>query len=250
VRMTGKPGEGRGTIFASDLFRISSLMKLLKLLKPVLFLPVCFLTIAQCGLEYLPFLTAPISLGPSGTTFIIRKTADNDTESSLEWEYQGIELYYKFYIPTDFPDNNLTELSELIAKKFHRISHPDDEEKSIQKPLLDGTVLAGDVDFEIGIENLQITETSTPVVVVSEIRRGVPYGGVGPDSAKFRRFDVEDFEATDDDVVGTGINDYIAISASKITMVMYAFSYGKKDYVVDLYSDAVYLGEIDVNFGW
>jgi len=31
---------------------------------------------------------------------------------------------------------------------------------------------------------------------------------------------------------------------------MYALSYGMKDYSADLYSDAIYLGEIDVNFGW
>lgn len=226
-------------------------MKLIKLLKPVLILPICLLTMAQCGLEYLPFLTPPTSLGQAGKTFSVRKTAANDTESALEWEYRGIELYYKFYLPSATLDNNLTELSELTTKKFHRISHPDDEENSIQKPLIDGTALAGDVDFLIDMENMEITETSTPIVVVSEIRRGVSYNsdeiGYYP---SFQRFLFEDFDATDDDV-GTSINDYITgISPGYITMLVYALSYGKKDYSVDLYSEAVYLGEIDVNFGW
>ena len=226
-------------------------MKLIKLLTLVLVLPICLLTMAQCGLEYLPYLTPPESRGPSVKTFIVRKTVANDTESALEWEYLGIELYYKFYLQGDPTDYNLTELSELTTKKFHRISSSGDEENSVQKPLIDGTALVGDIDFDIDMENMRITETSTPVVVVSETRRGVPYDsdelGYYP---YFQRFLVDDFDAADDDVE-TSIYNYITSNPlSKITMVMYAFSYGKKDYSVDLYSEAVYLGEIDVNFGW
>ncbi|MCK5006546.1 MAG: hypothetical protein KAR73_04115, partial [Spirochaetales bacterium] len=142
-------------------------------------------------------------------TFIVRKTAANDTESApLEWEYLGIELYYKFYLPTDIPDNNLTELSELNAKGFRRTSsHPGDKATSVHKPLIDGLALAGDVDFDIDMENLEITKIfPTPTVtVVSETRRGVLY-----DSSEvgyypyFQRFLVDDFDADDDDV-GTDI---------------------------------------------
>ena len=226
-------------------------MKLLKILKPLLILPMFLLTMAQCGLEYLPYLTPPMSLGPSGTTFSVRKTAANDTESALEWEYLGIELYYKFYLQGADTDYNLTELSELTTKKFHRISsYPGDKiDKPLQKPLIDGTAMAGDVDFVIDMENMEITEISTPVVVVSDIRRGVPYGSLELGYPSFQQFLVDDFDAADDDV-GTSIYNITTIPSSKITMAMYALSYGKKDYVVDLYSDAVYLGEIDVNFGW
>jgi hypothetical protein len=226
-------------------------MKLLKLLKPVLVLAICLLAMAQCGLEYLPFLTAPVSIGPSVDIFSVRKTAANDTESAIEWEYQGIELYYKFYLPTETPDNNLTELIELNAKGFRRISSSGDQATSVQKPLIDGKAFLGDVDFDIDMENTDITETSTPVVVVSEIRRGVPYDsdeiGYYP---YFQRFLFDDFDAADADV-GTSIYGYItSIPFSEIKMAVYALSYGKKDYVVDLYSEAVYLGEIQVNFGW
>ena len=226
-------------------------MKLIKLLTLVLVLPICLLTMAQCGLEYLPYLTPPVSRGPSGDTFIVRKTAANDTESAVDWEYLGIELYYKFYLTGATPDNNLTELSELNAKGFRRISSSgDDVTKPIQKPLIDGLALAGDVDFDIAMENVNITETSTPVVVVSEIRRGVPYGSLESGYPSFQQFLVDDFDEADDDVE-TSIYDHITSNPlSKITMVMYALSYGMKDYSADLYSDAIYLGEIDVNFGW
>ena len=121
---------------------------------------------------------------------------------------------------------------------------------AVKKPLIDGTALAGNVDFVIDMENKTITETSTPAVVIPDIRRGVPYGfseiGYYP---YYQRFLVDDFDAADADV-GTSIYEITGIPASKITMVVYALSYGKKDYSVDLYSEAVYLGEIDVNFGW
>lgn len=226
-------------------------MKFLKPLKPLIVLPICLLTMAQCGLEYLPFLTAPISLGQAGKTFSVRKSVANDSESALEWEYRGIELYYKFYLPTDPPENNLTELSELTTKKFHRISSPaDDVTRPVQKPLIDGTALAGDVDFIIDMENIKITETSTPLVVYSDIRRGIPYGSTDSGYPNFKQFLNDDFIESDDDV-GKSINDYITNNPfSEIKMVMYAFSYGKKDYSVDLYSEAEYLGEIQVNFGW
>jgi len=228
-------------------------MNLLKLLKPLLILPMFLLTMAQCGLEYLPYLTPPISLGPSVNTFTVRKPVDNDTEIDLpEWQYLGIELYYKFYLPTDTPDNNLTELSELNTTGFRRISSPGDQATSVQKPLIDGKTFLGDINFTINMDNLDIIKTfPTPTVtVVSETRRGVLYGNFEPDYPFFQQFLFADFDAADADV-GASIYDYIDTTpSSKITMAMYALSYGKKDYVIDLYSDAIYLGDIDVNFGW
>ena len=230
-------------------------MKLLKLLKPLLILPMFLLTMAQCGLEYLPYLTPPISLGPSGTTFSVRKTAANDTEKNIpEWKYLGIELYYKFYLQGALTDYNLTELSELNAKGFRRISsHPGDQETSVQKPLIDGLAFLEDVNFTISMDNLEITKTfPTPaVIMVSEIRRGVLYDSLEVGYYPyFQRFLVDDFDESDADV-GTSINNFIdSTPLGKITMAMYALSYGKKEYVIDLYSNAIYLGEIDVNFGW
>jgi hypothetical protein len=247
------PGEGRGTIPN----------KVFKILKTCLIVPVCLFSLAQCGLEYLPYLTPPAYLVPGTSSFKVRKLAANDDEKvPFDWEYQGIELYYKFYLPTPgVPESEkaYTQLSELTtAKGFYRISKylpadvdNSDKDKSIRRPLIeiDTGLLSGNVDFEIKLVDMEIEEKKTPAVVVEQIRRGVPYDYLTePDEYPFfQRFrPPDDFDELDDD-----INPDLYAEKGNIIMTMYALSYGKQnDLLLDLYSDAVYLGERSVDFGW
>jgi HAD superfamily phosphatase (TIGR01681 family) len=192
----------------------------------------------------------------------------DDSEFEVgEWEYQGIELYYKFYLLDQVPvsEKNYTTLTELQNNGFFRITSANDQ--SIIKPVLAiNTGLAefqGDVDFRIEMTNLQVTvdEPAPATVMVDQIRRGVRYDNSEPVYPYFRRFLWDDLEAIPqvgfaashgdvnqelydfmDDPVNTGFS---------ITMVMYALSYGKQSgLLIDLHSDAVFLGEISINFGW
>jgi hypothetical protein len=254
----GNQGEGRGTFPK----------KVLRILTTCFILLICLFTLAQCGLEDFPFLTPPRSLTKSPTAFRVRKQTANDSEFEVgEWEYQGIELYYKFYLLDQVPvsEKNYTTLTELQNNGFFRITSANDQ--SIIKPVLAiDTGLAefqGDVDFRIEMTNLQVTvdEPAPATVMVDQIRRGVRYDNSEPGYPYFRRFLWDDLEAIPqvgfaashgdvnqelydfmDDPVNTGLS---------ITMVMYALSYGKQSgLLIDLHSDAVFLGEISINFGW
>ncbi|UCF99315.1 MAG: hypothetical protein JSV89_07185 [Spirochaetaceae bacterium] len=237
-------------------------MKRPNLLKACLIIPVCLLSLAQCGLEYLPYLTPPESLVPLTTAFKVRKTAANDSEFVVgEWEYKGIELYYKLYEFGTVPDadRNLTEFNELTLKGYLRISsYPDDKKNAVLKPLME---IAGswvnDVDFSIDLDEKKIKEIVTTTELVSDVRRGVPYNDSETGAPFFQRFEWNDgqepypgFDESEADV-GTALYTYMnTYTLSNITMIMYALSYGKIDDLYDLHSEAVYLGEININFGW
>jgi hypothetical protein len=231
-----------------------------------LIVPVCLFVLAQCGLEYVPYLTPPRSL-TSLTFFRVQKPAANDSEFVAgEWEYQGIELYYKFYVPgievPPISDKSYTKLGELQANGFYRLSsHPDETKNSVLKPVLaiDTGVWDANRDFTIDLSsNRNIKEESTDTVVVAEIRRGVLYGSEELGDPYFRPFLWDDLNATiqrgfasTHADVGEELYNYMDTNnLSKITMAMYALSYGKIDGLLDLHSDAVYLGDISVNFGW
>jgi hypothetical protein len=237
----------------------------LKILKTCLIIPVCLFSLAQCGLEYLPYLTPPVNQ-TSGSFFRVQKTKTNDSEFVAgEWEYQGIELYYKLYAPgTGVPpasDQNYTQWSELEKNGFFRISsYPEDQSGSVNKPLIDIAGLwPNDVIFRIDPENLNIVETGTDTEVVSEIRRGVVYNIGETGSPSFRPFLWFDsnatgqrgFDASHADV-SQSLYDFMNENPGRdITMAMYALSYGKTGGIlIDLYSDAVYLGSREVYFGW
>jgi hypothetical protein len=259
------PGEGRGTFPK----------KVLRILLNCLLVPLCLFALAQCGLEYVPYLTPPRSLTKSPTAFRVRKDAANDSEFVVgEWEYQGIELYYKFYVPgIEVPpilDKSYTKLSELEDNGFHRISRytpPGDDDqtdidKAIRKPVLEIDIVTwtGNVDFVIDMVNLTIKdqppEDPPPpppaTLFVEQIRRGVSYDpSTEVDKYPFfQQFISDDFDAADDDA-GSDLYDYIANTpGGPIIMAMYALSYGKIEGLLDLHSDAVYLGDISINFGW
>jgi hypothetical protein len=250
------PGEGRGTFPK----------KVLRILIACLLVLVCLLALAQCGLEDVPYLTPPKSL-TSGSFFRVQKPAANDTQfSGTDWEYQGIELYYKLYVPgvgvPPSSDTYYTQLSELLANGFFRIASSDEQSGSVDKPLIDIAGLwLGNINFRIDPGNLNIVEEGTDTEVVTEIRRGVLYDGGEGGYPAYRPFlwidnkatNQRGFDASHADV-STELFDYMndpINTGSPLTIVLYALSYGKTGGILlDLHSDAEYLGSQDVNFGW
>jgi hypothetical protein len=244
--------------------------------------PICLFTLAQCGLEYLPYLTPPESLVPGSKSFGVRKVSENDDEELPNpdpppdwiWKYLGIELYYKFYLYNTVPSShrNFTSVEQLETNGFHRITSSDDV--FVRKPVLEVNTephsppdppfeWPGDVEFtiDLSIAKMNIEEKSTSTVMVVQIRRGVRYESTEPGYPNYRPFLWDDLDAIPQEGfrashadVDQELYDFISDplnSGSPITMVMYALSYGKQDrLLIDLYSDAVYLGEIDIDFGW
>jgi len=126
----------------------------------------------------------------------------------------------------------------LTSKGFKRIASNSDRINNISKPLI--SLYSGEitVDFD-GLEDPIHSEPVATVLV--ELRRGIADKRIGFED-QYKPFTV--FEEGDSDISSDIWN---AISGDDdVTLVIYALSYGKRELIIDVYSIAVYLGEIDI----
>ncbi len=222
----------------------------------------CLFTLSQCGLETIAYLSPPVSLGAltSGLYFSFQKTTENDLPTQIDI-FEGFEIYYKFYKLDDTTDTDIVERSELVSKGFHRLSRFDEDEKDDpDRPLVEGTTTGKtifvnlDPPGELNIADRYDTSGSGTDFYVDELRRGVPYDitdtgeGYYPYLKRFLYIPADEHFLETDADVGSGIWSSI-LGGEKIVMLAYALSYGRADFV-DVYSEAEFLGYIDVNFGW
>ena len=107
MRMTENPGEGRG--------RVALLYRPYRFVGYFLISLATLCLLSQCGLEYIPYLSQPVSLGANDAdkTFKFIRTGDN-----TEVEFLGFEVYYKFYIESQEPDDSITTFSALFPNGF------------------------------------------------------------------------------------------------------------------------------------
>lgn len=201
------------------------------------------LLLTACGLESSVYLEPPkfFSFSPASKTFTFSKTLVNS-----EMEFRGFELYYKFYTYTinQLTDNNIKDQKILLTKGFRRIASATDKKDDISKPLISippderkGT----EFDITVDFSDLTITASSEAISPIKDLRRG---GGYDDILDEYKYFDLDEFEIEDEDMNEDVLS---AIkSFAKVVLVLYALSFGKKDWVYDIYSEAVYLGEIEI----
>lgn len=209
----------------------------------------------QCGLEYLPFLKAPADPDVRDADKIFEFTRTN-----TELEFRGYELYYKFYTIDQDPNTTITTLAGLKADTFQRMSNATDTETKplIQIPLLDVTAYTFTLLFNQFPTAADPRFVSSPSGITGQLRRSTVYGSTqGNEPGFFKHFpesvDQTDqtYELDDEDIesqVWAVINS--DPPGDNVRLAVYALSYGLKDYTSPLYSDAVYLGDITINFGW
>ena len=245
MKMTGKPGEGRG--------RVSRLPKPDRFLFYFLvsFTSICLLP--QCGLEYIPYLSEPLSLGSFvDDTFQFIRTTEN-----TEAEFLGFEIYYKFYKTDQSPDDTITDFNTLITRGFRRLSSSTDDPDliSISEPLIkipstNVDTITFTIDFSPLFPNEPTTLNDSTITNVI-LRRGVYYGsGTFDQQYKHfhKNFDPNTYLQGDADL-GSDIMQEIT-NGIELRLALYVLSYGLKEFTLDIFSDAVYLNYIDVNFGW
>lgn len=207
---------------------------------------------SSCGLDTIITLEPPeyVLHSDADNYFIFRATGEYDS-----FYFRGFELYYKIYLNDATTDSDLLSLSELNTKGFKRIAAYSDLINNISKPLIPIDSANHDDTFEItvdfdGLEEAIPSEpfaaaddaTATPSVLFSiELRRGIADERTGFED-QYKPFTV--FEEDDSDISS---EIWTAISGGEdITLVIYALSYGKRDLIIDVYSIAVYLFEIDI----
>jgi len=218
----------------------------------------CLLT--QCGLEYIPYLSEPVSLGANDAdkTYKFIRTGDN-----TEAEFLGFEIYYKFYITSQEPDDTITTFSALFSNGFKRLSSSSDLKNLISKPLIkipsgNTNTITFTLDFnQAPIPKDPETGSNDPAVDDVFLRRAVYYEpGEGSEIDSFKHFPdslddtTETYQENDSDIDSSVWLVIEPPTGEKVRLALYVLSYGRKDYTVDIYSDALYLGYVTINFGW
>ena len=196
-----------------------------------------------CGITTLPILEPPIAGPPSnvGKTFEF-DGADPATVDRLLFE--GYELYYRFYVDTDYP-TDLTSLSELTGAGFMRLHQAGDTDGNISKPLVAVPFEDRDDAHSVTITILFGQTPEEPWFSGSwgggntELRRATTdQWGIHELISDTGSFDAADFDVADlfdPTLVTTGVR-----------LLLYALTYGR-DFSVDVHSEAVFLGEIIIN---
>ncbi|MBA7530694.1 hypothetical protein ES705_22904 [subsurface metagenome] len=223
--------------------------------KSILYIITVFLILCltSCGLYNITTLNPPLFAGIDDVDnyFKFRATGEYDSDY-----FRGFELYYKIYLQEATVDSNLLSLSELTSKGFKRIAGYSDRINIINKPLIPIDSANHDDTFDITVDfdGLEVPTTPTepfaagetvaPLVSFSiELRRGIADKRIGH-ADEFKPFSVfEEGDANTD----ISIEIWNAISGNNdVTLVIYALSYGKQELIIDVYSIAVYLFEIDI----
>jgi hypothetical protein len=222
----------------------------------------CLLLLAACGLEKIPYLNPPVGWGPSGTTFSFTRTVGptGNSESGVNYQFEGFELYYKFYTTADTVDTGIADRSGLLAASFHRVCGGDVipwDLLNTTKPLIEvawNDPLPIDFTLDFGASpEPQATDDRDPHEITALMRRWPQYSSTHSPPDQFKRFayvpsDPESYRLSDQDVGDTIWGEIEA--GRNVLLALYVLSYGTQDYGTDLYSDAVYLGSIEINFGW
>lgn len=209
------------------------------------------LSLSSCGLERIVYLEKPepVTFSEADATFTFRKILEND-----EYEFRGFELFYKLQTVDETTEGDIQDFNTLASKGFFRVSSDRDRSTNIDKPLIevpfkDGTEFDIVVDFS-PIPNPVVSTPDETTVPDVNMRRGVAYTS-GPDIYSFEHFYysllLSDAIGGNDADISSAV--WVDIEAGNpVLLVLYVLSYGKKDLVVDVYSEPLYLGNIGIIF--
>lgn len=222
----------------------------------------------SCGLEdNIDSINPPeYSLTSDGSKiFEIKITEDNNEDY-----FRGIEFYYKFYGKDTEPsssDINLDTYDELITANFKRISKSSDSFNNYVKPLVPVPEEDRGYESKITIDFSEFDTNNHPYIYAEpdsgntiDLEDGKPYG---LEIDKLDPLDIyrevtypsgdinspyckpfNDMLTTDDDLSHIDQD----FSDPELKILLYAISYGKYDLTTKLYSKAVCLLYINIDF--
>lgn len=211
-------------------------------------LAAAMLALAACGLEILPYLEPPgdsTKASPGTAVFYVLNQATPLAE------FRGFELYYKFYSIDQSAEQtsqqSLPDLDALQEAGFQRMYSPGHlSEQSLPlipvDPLDRNTPFTTELDFTVVVTmepSADYQGANPPAVNPIPIRRAATDGSDNTKTFAQSALDEADVDLVDVTWPGPGEN---------LNLVVYALSYGLKDYSTPLYSTPRYLGYMDYNF--
>ncbi|GEM_PF-6888166 len=219
-------------------------LRSLKYILYVVLIVFLMLSTLRCGLE-----SSRSYLNPPDVVDIASLDSQTfhfySTDKNNEPEFQGFELYYKFYTDTTniLADTNYTTLDQLKANGFNRVTNIGNGDSI---PLIKVQTLHIGSNFEITVDFSPIRNSSNPEIFSatdSIVSEPVEIGrGVKDVFEVYKPF--LDFQTNDLDI-GSEIYNSVVNDNTPLFIVLYVLSFGNifSDYY---YSDCEYLGYIDL----
>lgn len=241
-------------------------MKLLSFL----IISIAVIFFVSCGIEDIPLL-APPEIGNSNTVeyfYKFKETSANVNPAAAGSEFLGFELYYKFFDLIKYDQQGLdsTHLyiktrSELESYGYRRIAHVTDTPIYINRPLLyvpsgnrghasEITLFFFDFDRDLSPTTTSYitAESSDGGLEIPDPPTDPPFylrrGGVVDEFGNLKDF--SNYDPSDPDMVGLDL----VTENVQAYLIVYVLSYGIYDFSVDLYSDALCLPKMTVNFSY
>lgn len=216
------------------------------------------LNLASCGIPAASIqLIAPAAINEAGVQYFrFSKITDG---ASVEPEFRGFELYYRFYDVTEtpqFPDT----FEELATYGYRRVNAATDVvyPSLPSKPLILVDINDWDDIFTVKVDfsntaspyptiTAAMTDDAIPVALdvpidIQDIRRGIP--DESP-SDKYEQF--FDYEELDDDIQGLDWSEFQLQGKLVLYVLSYGFSFAVATFG-ETYSEPVYLGDILQDF--
>lgn len=202
------------------------------------------LALSSCGLEILPDLDPPGDSADASESTPLFKVQNAAT---LIPEFRGFELYYKFLAEGEAIPSGLATKAQVEGAGFRRVYATGVPVLAL--PLLPVDPADRNTDFVIEIDFNAVATTPPEAVYLGAIPPSVyPVIVCRPvtDGYGFAKtFRQADLEAGDEDLAGIP---WPPTTGQRISCVMYALSYGLKDFTDHLYSTARYLGYMSYRY--
>lgn len=211
------------------------ILLLLSVVAPLLF---------SCGIENIPYLMPPDLLPqPSSDKLHFGASFLHD-----QTEFQGFELYYKFYTTfSEEIDTGLSTYESLSASGFHRVNSATDTRDQIDRPLIFINLDARGTDYSVSIDfsdEPKISSTLNPFYFTDiYIRRDVLEGDDLIVEQPYKSFLDVDIDDSDLDNVR---EELLAGTWNDLTVAIYVLSYGIMDFVNPIHSEPLYLGKVEL----
>ena len=210
--------------------------------------------VTGCGLPdprpLLPPPTAP-SASQASVAFTFSQPTGAGSDRVQNVETFGYEVYYRFSAVGVSTERNLQDRAQLDASGFFSLRNADDREGATERPLI---VVAGAAraDHRVTLSFAALQVGDDPHVTLSSggrisVRRGVADTTTG----RYQQFACEAFLPDDDDD-DDDVEAYPELAQDcaglLVQLQLYAVAYGRDADRREQFSDALYLGSIDLTF--
>jgi hypothetical protein len=203
------------------------------------------LGISGCGLESYLLLNPPTAVSSTASgEFKFKADSTNN-----EYEFLGFEVYYKFYLTSETPNNSINTFEQLKTDSFLRLNNGgSDTATSISKPLFfseswKGTSYTVTIDF-FNSANPSVDPDAPGRSITGLLRGVIGVGLLSPYDSYFKPF--YNYVSADTDITPNLLNDINA--GLSVTLALYVLSYGKDSTGLELYSQPVFLGGQSILF--